>query len=211
MRDQSANGKQGYNILLVGVGGQGIILASDLLSNLGLELGMDVKKSEIHGMAQRGGSVESHVRLGKDVLSPLIPAGQADFVLCVEQVEALRHLDHLAEDGTMLVSSVRVIPPSVTVGGERYPSGDEIEAELKRHTARVAMLELPELMREVGNPRTANIIMLGAMSAFLPFEPEIWKSTLAGFLPEKIVKVNLAAFDVGRREGLAARERMPSG
>ena len=189
------------NILLVGVGGQGIILASDLLSNLGLELGLDVKKSEIHGMAQRGGSVESHVRLGERVLSPLIPKGEADFVLAVEQVESLRHLDHIKPDGTMLVATTRVIPPSVTVGGERYPTGEEIEAELRRLSERVAMVDVGELTREVGNPRTANIILLGALSAFLPYDVAAWKRVLETSLPAKILEVNLVAFDVGRREG----------
>jgi indolepyruvate ferredoxin oxidoreductase beta subunit len=191
------------NILLVGVGGQGIILASNLLAKLGLRLGLDVKKSEIHGMSQRGGSVESHVRLAPEVLSPLIPRGQADFLVCMEQAEVLRHLDFPKKQSTILVSKVRVVPPSVTAGDESYPATSEIEEELKNHFEKVYMLDVPKLLVEVGNPRTANIILLGALSTFLPWPEAEWKATLAETLPPKILEVNQKAFDLGRREAAA--------
>jgi indolepyruvate ferredoxin oxidoreductase beta subunit len=186
------------NILLVGVGGQGIILASNLLAKLGLRLGLDVKKSEIHGMSQRGGSVESHVRLAPEVLSPLIPRGQADFLVCMEQAESLRHLDFPKKEGTILVSNARVIPPSVTAGDEAYPSTEEIRGELEKHFENVYMLDVPELLREVGNPRTANIILLGALSTFLSWPKAEWEATLAETLPPKILQVNQKAFALGR-------------
>ncbi len=190
-----------YNVLIVGVGGQGIILASDLLSNLGLKLGLDVKKSEIHGMSQRGGSVESHVRLGPKVLSPLIPKGEADFILAMEEVESLRHLDYPRPDATILASTFRVIPPSVTCGDEAYPSRDDIEAELNRNFKKVALIDVPAIMKKIGNSRTANIILLGAMSSFMPYPNETWKEVLKESLPAKILEINLLAFDEGRTVG----------
>ena len=191
------------DVLLVGVGGQGIILASDILSNLGLELGLDVKKSEIHGMSQRGGSVESHVRIGAEVLSPLITRGAADFVLAMEEVEPLRYLDMASPDATLIVSNVRVVPTSVTGGGEKYPSTDEIRGELEKHFSRVLMMDIVGIMRKLGNFRTANIIQLGTLSAFLPFPVEAWRKVLAASLPQKILAINERAFDEGRAAGLA--------
>ncbi len=192
-----------FDVLLVGVGGQGIILASDILSNLGLELGLDVKKSEVHGMSQRGGSVESHVRIGAEVLSPLIPRGQADFVLSMEEVEPLRYLDVASPDATILVSNQRVVPTSVTGGGEVYPGTDAIRGELERHFRRVLMLDVGGIMRKLDNFRTANIILLGALSAFMPFPVETWRKVLAASLPQKILAINEKAFDEGRAVGLA--------
>jgi indolepyruvate ferredoxin oxidoreductase, beta subunit len=201
----SSQKKDGFNILLVGVGGQGIILGSNLLAQLGLKLGLDVKKSEIHGMSQRGGSVESHVRLSPKVLSPLIPKGEADFVVAMEGSESLRHPDFPAKDATLIVSTLRVVPPSVTTGKEGYPSVDAIEGELRRHFDSVFMLDVPKILREVGNPRTANIVQLGCLSAFLPWPEEVWLETLKENLPPKILEVNLKAFGKGREAGLAAR------
>ena len=195
------------NILIVGVGGQGVIMASDLLAKIGIKEGLDVKKSEIHGMAQRGGSVESHVRIGDKVLAPLIPKGAADFMISVEQVEALRHLDDISKDSTILVSTFRAIPPSVTVGGETYPETDKIEAELKRHSNHVAMIDVPSLMRKVGNPRVANIILLGAMSVFMPFSAAKWLEVIEESMPAKILEINKTAFSVGREAG----EKIKSG
>ena len=187
------------NILLVGVGGQGIILASDLLSNLALTLGLDVKKSEIHGMSQRGGSVESHVRLGEEVLSPLIPRGRAQYLIAMEESEALRYRDYLSPDAVVLCSTFRVIPASVTTGGQKYPDHEEIERALRRHCSSVAMLDIPGAMVRVGNARTANVILLGCLSRLLPYPLEAWLEMLNTSLPAKILEVNLRAFEEGRQ------------
>jgi indolepyruvate ferredoxin oxidoreductase beta subunit len=187
------------NILLVGVGGQGIILASNILARLGLELGLDVKKSEIHGMSQRGGSVESHVRLGAKVLSPLIPQGEADFLVCLEGAEALRYLDFPKKEAGILVATTRVVPPSVTAGDETYPAPTAVEEELKKHFSNVALYDLPRLAAAVGNPRTANIILLGALSTYLPWPQKAWQNTLAATLPAKILDINQKAFALGRQ------------
>ncbi|MFH1435944.1 MAG: indolepyruvate oxidoreductase subunit beta [Pseudomonadota bacterium] len=186
------------NILLAGVGGQGIMLAGEILARLGLELGFDVKKSEIHGMAQRGGSVESHVRMGPEILSPLIPRGRADFLVALEQGEALRYVDFPEDGATVLLSNTRFIPSGVTAGLDSYPPETRIMEELSGLGLRVIAVDTEALVRKIGNPRALNIIMLGRLSTLLPFPEETWKSVITDMLPEKILAVNLRAFDLGR-------------
>ena len=186
------------SILLAGVGGQGIILASEILARLGLELGFDVKKSEIHGMAQRGGSVESHVRIGPKILSPLIPRGEADFLVALEQGEALRYLDFPKDGAAVVLSNTRFIPSGVSAGLDTYPPEARIIEELSGLGLRVIAVDTQALVREIGNPRVQNIIMLGRLSALLPFPQETWKKVITDMLPEKILGINLRAFDLGR-------------
>ncbi len=186
------------SILLAGVGGQGIILASEILARLGLALGFDVKKSEIHGMAQRGGSVESHVRMGPEILSPLIPKGRADFLVALEQGEALRYVDFPKDGATVLLSNTRFIPSGVTAGLDTYPPEEKILEQLGGLGLRVIAVDTRALVRQIHNPRTQNIIMLGRLSALLAFPEETWKKVIADMLPEKILDINLRAFDLGR-------------
>ena len=186
------------NILLAGVGGQGTLLASDVISLLGMEAGYDVKKSEVHGMAQRGGSVVSHVRWGTRVRSPLIEPGSADVVVAFERLEALRHLQMLAPKGIMLVSDYRIVPMSVTCGGEEYP--DEPAEESLYAAAGVRPLYFParQLAADLGNLRVNNVVLLGALSALLPIGEEQWLAVVERRVPARSVAQNRRAFAAGR-------------
>lgn len=184
------------NILIVGVGGQGIILASDILAEAFLEAGFDVKKSEIHGMAQRGGSVSTHVRFGSRVYSPLIREGEADIYIAFEELEALRYLYFLAPQPTILLNKERLNPPSVSLGKDKYPSG---VVELLSQKAKI-FKSIPgrELASQAGDQRALNTILLGALANFLPIPAEIWETCIRRHLPGKAQEVNLRAFQLGR-------------
>jgi indolepyruvate ferredoxin oxidoreductase beta subunit len=185
------------NILMVGVGGQGIILASDILAESLMEAGFDVKKSEVHGMAQRGGSVTSHVRFGKKVYSPLIPRGQTDFLYCLEMLESLRSIDFLKPDSVIILNNYRLNPPSVSLGVEEYPEG--IYETFTRYFSRVSLIDGVDLAKKNGNPRTMGIIILGYLSRYLDVPGNIWESVIRRRVPKKVVDVNLSAFEIGSR------------
>jgi indolepyruvate ferredoxin oxidoreductase beta subunit len=180
---------------MVGVGGQGIILASDILAESLMEAGYDVKKSEVHGMAQRGGSVTSHVRFGKKVYSPLIARGQADILYCLEMLEAVRSIDFLKPDSLVILNDYRLNPPSVSLGAEEYPEG--IYELFTRYFKRVALIDGVELAKKNGNPRTMGIIILGYLSRYLDVPPDIWETVIKRRVPKKVVDVNLSAFEIG--------------
>jgi len=182
---------------MVGVGGQGIILASDILAESLMEAGFDVKKSEVHGMAQRGGSVTSHVRFGKKVYSPLIARGQADFLYCLEMLESLRSIDFLKPDSLIILNDYRLNPPSVSLGVEEYPEG--IYETFTRYFPRVALIDGVDLAKKNGNPRTMGIIILGYLSRYIDVPQNIWESVIRRRVPKKVVDVNLSAFEIGRR------------
>jgi indolepyruvate ferredoxin oxidoreductase beta subunit len=181
---------------MVGVGGQGIILASDILAESLMEAGFDVKKSEVHGMAQRGGSVTSHVRFGKKVYSPLIARGRADILYCLEMLEALRSIDFLHPDSLVILNDYRLNPPSVSLGVEEYPEG--IDDIFRRYFSRVKLIDGIELARKSGNPRTMGIVILGYLSLYLDVPEDIWRAVIERRVPKKVVGVNLSAFDIGR-------------
>ena len=183
------------NVLLTGVGGQGIILASELLSAAALEAGLEVKKSEVHGMAQRGGSVVSHVRFGTRVDSPLIPRGEGNFLVAFEEMEALRYLPLLKKDGVVILNRQKVHTMAMLLGETPYPE-DSLQS-LKTLPIRLSTVNGPELAREAGNPRTVNVAILGALSSHLGFSREIWSGIIAGRVPEKYVEVNIRAFELG--------------
>ncbi|MCI0480288.1 MAG: indolepyruvate oxidoreductase subunit beta [Candidatus Dadabacteria bacterium] len=184
------------NILMVGVGGQGIILASDILAESLMVAGFDVKKSEVHGMAQRGGSVTSHVRFGKKVYSPLIARGQTDILYCMEMLEALRSIDFLKPDSLIILNNYRLNPPSVSLGVDEYPEG--IYETFQKYFSRVALLDGVGLAQKNGNPRTMGIIVLGYLSLYLDVPQEIWEAVIRRRVPKKVVDVNLSAFGIGR-------------
>lgn len=194
------------NFLLVGVGGQGILTASDILAELGLRVGYDVKKSEVHGMSQRGGAVSSHVRFGPRVYSPLIAQGEADFLLSFEQIEALRWATFLHPEGTALVSTQRLPPISVTSGGGQYPEREAVRQELAGRARRAVLLDVPQAARELGNPRVANTVLLGALSTFLPFPLPQWEEIIRNRMPARFIALNIKALHVGR-DMLAVMER----
>lgn len=187
------------SLLLAGVGGQGILLASDIICKVMMNKGYDVKKSEVHGMAQRGGCVTSHVRYGKKVYSPLARKGDIDVIVSFEKLESLRYLDYLKMGGMVLVNDEEIYPPSVNLGEADYPKDIYTSIRSQCGQDRVKVIPGPELAAQSGNRRAVNTVMLGAISHFIhEISPEEWKKVLAEILPEKIVKANLKAFDLGR-------------
>ncbi len=183
------------NILIVGVGGQGVLLASELLSEVAIMTGNDVKKSEVHGMSQRGGVVSSHVRYGSQVFSPIIPYRKADIILSFEQSEGLRALDWLLPEGKIIVSRTRLVPPSAHLGGLGYP--DDPIAEIKAKNADMIAVDADKMALELGNPRLVNTILLAVASPFLKFEKAVWQEAIRKLVKPKFVEINLKAFDLG--------------
>ncbi|HMK33429.1 MAG TPA: indolepyruvate oxidoreductase subunit beta [Desulfomonilaceae bacterium] len=185
-----------YNVLIVGVGGQGIILASDVLGRVAAAHGYDVKKNEIHGMAQRGGSVSSHVRFGKAVYSPIIKVGEADVLLSFEQIETLRYFPFLSEKGKVIVNDQKILPPAVFTGKQEYPA--DILTRIKDKVSDAVVVNGDEVAKNVGNPRVVNVIFLGVLSKYLDIPVDVWESVLKESLKPKLVDVNLKAFHEGR-------------
>jgi indolepyruvate ferredoxin oxidoreductase beta subunit len=184
------------SILLVGVGGQGIIRASDIMAEVFLDAGFDVKKSEIHGMAQRGGSVTSHVRFGEKVYSPTIKEGAADILLAFEALEALRWIHHVKSDSAVIMNDHRINPPVVNLGKMSYP--ERIEETLQQHCSRLHVLPATRLAQEAGDIRSANVVLLGAMSHLCGVEGDLWLRVILRNLPPKVHEVNRKAFALGR-------------
>ncbi len=185
--------------LLVGVGGQGTLLASNVLSQVGVRAGFDVKKAEVHGMAQRGGSVSSHVRWGEKVYSPLIGQGEVDYLVAFEKLEGLRYVSMLRPGGTAIVGSQRIPPLSVSSGDDVYPSDEEVRRILGEVTNDLHFVPSIRLAEEAGNTRTHNIVVLGALSNFIgQVPPDIWLEVIAELVPAKFIEVNQRAFQAGR-------------
>ncbi len=184
------------NIFLAGVGGQGILLASEVLSHAFLLSGADVKKSEVHGMAQRGGAVTTHLRFGERVYSPLIEPGTADLLIAFEKLEALRFLHMLRAGGVALVNTQEIPPAPVSSGQERYP--DRIEDRLRAAADRVYLVDALTAALTLHEIRAVNIVMTGAASHFLPLPEAAYEASLRECLPAKYVDVNLQAFRAGR-------------
>jgi indolepyruvate ferredoxin oxidoreductase beta subunit len=188
------------DVLMVGVGGQGIVLASDILGEVALTAGHDVKKTDTLGMAQRGGSVVSHVRIAKQVYSPLIKEGEADMLVAFEKLEAARWGYFLRPGGLAIVNNHAMPPLAVSLGTGRYPSDEEVKDILKRRTDRVCLINGTSKAKELGDIRTLNMFMLGCMSSFLPIDVKVWQDCITKGLLEKILKINIAAFELGRKE-----------
>jgi indolepyruvate ferredoxin oxidoreductase beta subunit len=184
------------NVFLAGVGGQGILLASEVLCEAFLLSGYDVKKSEVHGMAQRGGAVTTHLRFGKKVFSPLIEPGTADLLVAFEKMEALRFAHYLRPGGAAVVNAQEILPPSVATGKERYPSG--IEGRLRERTANLFVVDALAAALSLHEVRAVNIVMVGAASHFLPLAEETYVEALRATLPPRIAEVNVRAFRAGR-------------
>ncbi len=183
------------NILFSGVGGQGILLASEITVYALLEIGLDAKKSEVHGMAQRGGSVVANLRYGKKVYSPLIDPGQADLVVSFEIMEAVRYLPYMHANSKVVVNSHKIAPPAVATGQILYP--DDILDELAKQNIATYNVDGFAIAREVGEIRAANLALVGALSTFLPVEEEVFMKVLKERLPRKLDE-NIAAFLKGR-------------
>lgn len=184
------------NILLVGVGGQGILLASEILAETVMLAGFDVKKSEIHGMSQRGGSVVSHVRYGKEVFSPIVPEGEGDILFGFELMETCRSLPLLRQGGAVIANDLRISPPSVLMGQETYPEG--LSEKIKAAFPDFLLVDGQRLAADAGNVRAANTVLLGAVSKRLDIPEEYWLKALEKMVPAKAVEVNKKAFQLGR-------------
>ena len=183
------------NIILTGVGGQGILMASEVVSEAAVQAGYDVKKSEVHGMSQRGGSVNSHVRFGEKVYSTLVTKGDCDLLLGFEKLEALRMASFVREDGNIVVSNQQINPSSVISGSATYP--ENIEEALKERFESVTFIDALRIAQQAGNPRTANTAMLGAASKLLDIPAGIWEKAIIQRVPERYIEANLRAFQMG--------------
>ena len=183
------------NVLMTGVGGQGIILASDILSEVMMRAGKDVKKSEIHGMAQRGGSVMSHVRFSDRVYSPIIPKGECDILISFEELETARYLSYLNSSSKVIINRFRLSPPSVIAGKDTYP---DILPLIENVTKNLRIVEGSITAKEIGNPRGVNIILMGVLSKLLEPSEKLWTETLNDMIAEKIRKINIEGFMKGR-------------
>ena len=184
----------GKNIMIVGVGGQGTLLTSRILGGLATAGGYDVKLSEVHGRAQRGGSVVTFVRYGKKVAEPIVEEGQADILIAFERLEALRYAHFLKKDGALIVNDWRIDPIPVVIGAAAYPEGI-IETLKKAH--KVYTVNATEESKKLGNPKVFNLIVLGIAAQHMDFTREEWYDVIADTVPPKTVEINRQAFDVG--------------
>jgi indolepyruvate ferredoxin oxidoreductase beta subunit len=184
------------NIVLSGVGGQGILLASGIISHAAMMSGYDVKTNEVHGMAQRGGSVIAQIRFGEKVFSPLVKRGDADFLLALEKVEAVRYAGYLKNDGIAIVNMQKIIPVTVTTRLATYP--DDIDNVLERRLPNLKTLDCVSIAQDIGNIRVANVVLIGVLSKHLPFDVEMWRNVISENVPKKALEANIIAFNTGR-------------
>ncbi|HXD42597.1 MAG TPA: 2-oxoacid:acceptor oxidoreductase family protein [Ramlibacter sp.] len=200
--DASAATRKVTNVLIVGVGGQGVIMVSKALAWLAQSRGLDVKQSEVHGMAKRGGSVFSHVRFGPRVWSPIIPEGEADILVALEWAEAMRWLPHLKRGtGMLLCDTKRIVPPFACLNrqaGAPLRYSRETPEEVKAHVPEGYAMDATGMAEGLGNERASNVVLLGALSAALDFQSDEWEQAIAQFVPKKTIAVNLEAFRAGR-------------
>ncbi|HHV24523.1 MAG: indolepyruvate oxidoreductase subunit beta [Methanosarcina sp.] len=187
-----------FDLLITGVGGQGAILASDIIGKAAVETGLPVRAAETHGMAQRGGSVVNHIRIGGNYGS-MIPKKGADLMLALEPMEAIRYLDFLKDGGIIIVNTQPVVPVTVTSGLAKYPEVSDILDALSEKYI-VKALNANELAFEAGNRLAMNVVMVGAVSGYLPIPKEILLESVKALVPQKTIEVNLRAFEMGRQK-----------
>lgn len=188
------------NILIAGVGGQGTVLASKLIAAAAMGKGLDVRTTETIGMAQRGGCVVSHVRMGSNINSPLIPQKSAQAIIGFEPAEAIRILPYLSEDGLMIVCDTAMKPVTSSLSGDTYQGSDMIEY-LKKNVKKLVVIDGEKLLRKCSNPKTLNVALLGTAveSGVFPFSPDDMKDALRDTLPQRFLDINLNSFEIGRR------------
>ncbi len=184
------------NILVAGVGGQGVIIASDIMSEVFMEAGYDVKKSEVHGMAMRGGIVTSHFRFGKKVYSPLIKQGETDILFAFEQLEGLRWFNHLRPNGKIIMNDHKISPPAVNLGEMEYPRA--IPEIIRSKIRNFYLVKGTEIALQLGDVRAANVVLLGAISKCFEVNGDLWLKTILNYLPPKVHELNRKAFSAGR-------------
>ena len=183
------------DILMVGVGGQGTVLSSNIVCDVALAAGYDVKKSEIHGMAQRGGSVVTHIRIGETVDSPTIPLKSADIVVSFERMEFLRYSEYISDNTTLILNTQMILPPSVADGAAEYPQS-KIDS-VKSKFSKVYEIDAISKAIELGNQKIAGMVVLGILAKAVPFGKEEWEQAIKDRVPPKTIDLNLKAFDTG--------------
>lgn len=186
----------GLAIMIVGVGGQGTLLASRILGNLALAQGYDVKVSEVHGMSQRGGSVVTYVKYGEKVDSPIIDEGEADLILAFEELEAYRYLRYLKKGGRIICNSQNIDPMPVIIGAMKYPDG--ILDKIKKKNIDIISVDAAELAEKAGNIKTVNVALIGVLSKSMDVPAEKWEEVISSTVPQKAADVNIQAFRLGR-------------
>lgn len=198
------------NIIISGTGGQGVVLVSELLGNAAVNGGVAVKGSEVLGMAQRGGSVFSNLRLGGDVIAPMTPEGKVDILVAVEPSEALRNIHFLAKNSVVVLNTTTIMPYTVYLGQSGYPTSDEIVNKLRDVTGRIITMDATGIAKEAGSVQAANVVMLGALfgSGLMPIDQQFAKDAIAARFNEKVAAINFKAFDMGYeyvKQALAAK------
>lgn len=183
------------NIMIVGVGGQGTLLTSRVLGGVLEKEGYDIKLSEVHGMAQRGGSVVTFVRYGERVYEPIVEEGRADILIAFERLEALRYAHFLKKDGVLIVNDQRIDPMPVTIGKEEYPEG--IIEKLKDKGIDMVVVDAMDEALDLGNPRVFNVIILGVVARHMDIDEDVWKEVIRSTVPEKTIDINIRAFERG--------------
>lgn len=184
------------SIMIVGVGGQGSLLASRLLGNVLLAKGFDVKVSEVHGMSQRGGSVVTYVRYGDEVCSPIIEKGEADVIISFELLESARWLPYLKKGGKLITSTQQLDPMPVITGAAQYP--EDIAAKIKEMGVKVTAVDALGLAEQAGNAKASNVVLMGVVSAQTEFDEQLWQNAIEQCVPPKFLELNKKAFDLGR-------------
>lgn len=184
------------SIMIVGVGGQGTLLASRILGNLAMSNGYDVKVSEVHGMSQRGGSVVTYVKYGEKVYSPIIDQGEADLILAFEELEAYRYLPYLKKGGKIICNAQKIDPMPVITGTMEYPQ--EILRKINEKNIQLISVDAASIAMQAGNIKTTNVVLIGVLSQSMDVPEENWIRTLETTVPQKALEVNLRAFQMGR-------------
>lgn len=183
------------NIMIVGVGGQGTLLTSRVLGSVGMKKSYDVKVSEVHGMAQRGGSVVTYVRMGENVCSPLIEKGEADIIVAFEQLEAIRFIDYLKTDGKILINDQKINPMPVIMGKVKYP--ESIIEKIGSICHNEIRIDALNIAKECGNIKAVNMVLLGLLAKFTDIEKEVWIDAMKENVPQKFLEINIKAFERG--------------
>jgi indolepyruvate ferredoxin oxidoreductase beta subunit len=183
------------SIMIVGVGGQGTLLASRILGTALISNGFDVKVSEVHGMSQRGGSVVTYVKYGSKVNSPIVNEGEADLILAFEQLEAARWLQYLKKDGTLIINTQKIDPMSVIIGNSIYPDG--VLDAINKAGAKTTNLDALSLAVSAGSAKAVNVVLIGVMASHMDLNRDVWINAIKNTVPEKFLEMNLKAFDLG--------------
>lgn len=183
------------SIMIVGVGGQGTLLASRILGAALISSGFDVKVSEVHGMSQRGGSVVTYVKYGSKVNSPIVNEGEADLILAFEQLEAARWLQYLKKDGTLIINTQKIDPMSVIIGNSIYPDG--VLDAINKAGAKTTNLDALSLAVSAGSAKAVNVVLIGVMASHMDLKRDVWINAIKNTVPEKFLEMNLKAFDLG--------------